>query len=116
MKCSSILMAGVAAAAISGAMLTPALADEFGTDSNTVFRYDDQADETRALNVQALESARNQTAFPMTQHDDGDDATDGQGGRLYDGPPAPNDMGDDVDDEEDDGDEAPAADDKSPIL
>lgn len=93
-------MTGIATAAISGAFISTAIADDFETNSNTVYRYDSQAEETRALNIQALESARDQNGYSGSPSDDADDPAGGQGGGLYDGPPGPDDMGDD-----DDGDE-----------
>lgn len=105
MKLKFTLMAGVATAALSGAMMTSALA------------ADDQVEETRALNLQALADARSQNGstgprpMPMPKPpESADDAgeADGQGGPSFDGPPGPNDMGTDTGDWEDDEADAPA--------
>ena len=53
MKLKPILMAGVATAALSGAIMTSALA------------ADDQVEETRALNLQALADARSENGSTM---------------------------------------------------
>ncbi len=101
MKLKPILMAGVATAALSGAIMTSALA------------ADDQVEETRALNLQALADARseNGSTMPMpmpkppTTTDDKREA-DGQGGPTFEGPPGPDDMGiDDSTDADDDEEE-----------
>lgn len=85
-------LAGVATAALFVISAMPAFAD-----------YDDQADETRALNIQALAAARGQNGAPMPDMgsvDVGDDQ-DGVGGPLLDAPPGPNDLGDEpADDDE----------------
>lgn len=111
MTLSFILMAGVATAALSGATMTPALAGS----------YDDQIEETRALNIQALEDARaeagSSTWMPPSS-DEIEDEADGQGGPSFDGPPEPDDMGtDDGYDGEDDEDdiEADDAEDAPPL-
>jgi hypothetical protein len=104
MKLKSVLLAGVAAA-LSAAMLTPAIADDAGGRTH----YDDQADETRALNMQALEAARGQAGTTMSEPDDEDDVDDqrdGQGGPEFEGPPNPDDLGvSDDDDQQDDADD-----------
>jgi hypothetical protein len=83
MTLKSIVMAGAATVALSAAMITPAPAavpDDF------------QAEETRALNLQALEDAQRQNGSLPSSTDAEDDA-DGQGGPSFDGPPEPDDMG-----------------------
>lgn len=95
-----ILMAGVATAALSGAMMTPALAGS----------YDDQIEETRALNIQSLEDARGQTGSSMSMplsDEEIEDEADGQGGPSFDCPPEPDDLGTDdaTDEEEDEGED-----------
>ncbi|GEM_PF-3604854 len=103
MKSKLTLMAGVATAALSGAMMmTSALAAN----------YDDQVEETRALNLQALADARSQNGstmpmpMPMPTANSGDaDEADGMGGPSFDGPPGPDDMGTDTGDWDDEADE-----------
>lgn len=78
------LLAAIATAALFGTSTMPAFAD------------DDQAEETRALNIQALAAARGQALSPMPDFggvaiDEGDN---GVGGPLFEIAPGPNDMGD----------------------
>jgi hypothetical protein len=109
MKLKFILIAGIATAALSGTLAMPALAGS----------YDDQVEETRALNIQALEDARSQNGFTMPlppSNVDDEDEADGQGGPSFDGPPGPDDMGtDDGDyDETDSPDDSDGPDDTLP--
>ncbi len=84
MKNRFTLWAGVVTAALSSSAM-PALAD-----------YDDQAEETRALNVQALAAARGQSDAPMAVMGgvDAGDYQNGVGGPLFEAAPGPDDMGD----------------------
>jgi hypothetical protein len=110
MKLKLILLAGVATATLSGAMIASASADDDTYTSGGQVRIDD---ETRALNRQALEAARRQDGgSPMSEpadDSDADEASDGQGGPVFQGPPGPDDLGDDDgqadDDQADDGDD-----------
>lgn len=81
-----ILFAGIVTAAIFSTSAAPAFAGS----------YDDQAEETRALNVQALAAARGQNGAPMADTggvEAGADQ-DGVGGPLFEAMPGPDDMGD----------------------
>ena len=116
MKLKFILLAGIAAT-LSGAMLTPAFADDtYGRDDG--YARDDQADETRALNRQALEAARDQSDATMPEPGDDDDVDEernGQGGPEFEGPPDPDDFGmRGDDDQDDDADDEDAPDDGGP--
>ncbi|MFM9862301.1 MAG: hypothetical protein ACKVRO_01730 [Micropepsaceae bacterium] len=81
-----ILFAGVVTAAILSTSAAPAFADS----------YDDQAEETRALNVQALAAARGQNGAPMGDMGGVEAGADrnGVGGPFFEVAPGPNDMGD----------------------
>lgn len=81
-----ILLAGVVAAAMFSASSAPAFAGS----------YDDQAEETRALNVQALAAARGQNGVPMVDMGGVEAGADrnGVGGPLFEVAPGPDDMGD----------------------
>ena len=126
MKLRFVLLAGVAAATLSGAMIAPAFADDDTYTGGGQLRHDDQADQTRALNRQALKAARAQDGSMMSEPDDANDAddsdaeerSDGRGGPEFQGPPGPNDYGDgddqaDDDQADDDTDMEPDMDDES---
>ena len=103
MKLKLLLFAGAAVATLTGATIMPAAADDYYTSGGQRV-YDDQADETRALNLQALESAKAQNGSSMTDPGDNDNAEpqgDGRGGPEFQGPPGPNDMGMEPGDEND---------------
>jgi hypothetical protein len=68
----SILLASATALMFSGALFGTALADDYGA---TPVRYDDQADQTRALNNAALEDAQAQHDDNAQPGDDFDDRT-----------------------------------------
>lgn len=83
-----ILLAGIVTTALFSISAGPAIADS----------YDDQAAETRALNIQALAAARGQSDAPMGAMggvDAGDDE-DGVGGPLFEAAPGPDDTGDET--------------------
>jgi hypothetical protein len=80
------LLAAVSTAALFVLAAAPAFADN----------YDDQAEETRALNVQALAAARGQNDAPMADMGgvSGGEDQNGVGGPFFEAVPAPDDMGD----------------------
>jgi hypothetical protein len=109
----SAFLASVAVAALAGAALAPALAaDRDESNDGTVARYDDQADQTRALNREALELAKeqNEDAVPQPassreEHYPGDYPASGQRHHRYH-----DDSRDNRDDEN-----APASDNRGPM-
>lgn len=89
-----ILLAGVVTAALVTTSAVPAFAD-----------YDDQVEETRALNNQALAAARGQDGSPMPGMGSVEIERDqvGVGGPMFEVAPGPNDLGDEpADDDETD--------------
>jgi hypothetical protein len=92
----SKLLIGVAVAALSGAAATTAFADDYNAGRG--LRYDDQAEQTRDLNREALEQAREQNDTNAQRTDDGDDDDD-------DAALAPVDNRDSTDDDDDDDDD-----------
>jgi hypothetical protein len=96
MTSKSILMAGASALVFSGALFATALADDYDA---TPVRYDNQAEQTRALNNESLEQARAQRDGDAAQSD----------GDSDDGPAVvPTDDRDPQDDQDDD-DDAPVS-------
>lgn len=103
-----IILSAVATAALSNLAITPAFASS----------YDDQIEETRALNIQALEAARDQNndtfVYPGRAIEIGRTAP-GLGGPYYQSMPEPDDFGDEPVDEDnepvdEDNDESDSAD------
>ncbi len=85
MEHKNILLAGVVAAALFS-ISTTAIAGS----------YDDQTEETRALNIQALAAAQGQNGAPMVDLGgvEADQDHNGVGGPLFEVPPGPDDLGD----------------------
>jgi hypothetical protein len=92
MKHKFNLFAGAVTALLLGTSAVPAFAD-----------YDDQAEETRDLNVQALAAARGQNGSPMPDMGDAqlDEDQTGVGGPLFEAAPGPNDLGEEPADDDD---------------
>ena len=114
MRMRFAFLAGVAVAALSGAAFAPAFAaDRDESNDGTVARYDDQADQTRALNREALELAKeqNEDAVPIPassreEHYPGDYPASGQRHHRYH---------DDGRDNGNDDENAPASDNRGPM-
>ena len=95
-----LLLSGIATAALAGATLTAA-ADDY--DHGNTPRYDSQAEQTRALNNQALRHAQEQRENSLSgRGDDGDDADDNDDDDNAAVMPGGADDGDDADDDDDD--------------
>ena len=128
MKTKTILLAAVSAIVAAGGAGVAIAQDDYGYYG----RYDDQAEETRRLNLLQLQHpGAGEAAVPGARHqfsnvaDDDDyggpgDDDDGMGGPTYSGPPSPDDLGDaddapppdaaGPDDDDDDVDAAPPPD------
>ena len=119
---SRVMLLAAASAIVAAGGVGVALAHDYDDGYRTHAPYDDQAEETRRLNLLQLQNpGAGEDAVPppggelRDLDDDYDD--DGMGGPSFSGPPSPGDMGDNDDDlpgppdvDEDDGPMGPGGD------